>query len=172
MAANGQDGNAVAVSDLTSAILDPVLRRRAGISVELVQCWQDIVGARLADLTRPEKLVWPRRRHEDDPFAPATLVVACEGAAALRLQHETDQIIARLNAFLGFVAVGRVRILQKPVAAAPPRARRAPRPLTGGEEERLARLVGSIDDENLRASLRSLGRSVLRAGGRDPINKS
>ena len=38
----------VAVSDLASAILDPVLRRRAGISVGLVQSWDEIVGARMA----------------------------------------------------------------------------------------------------------------------------
>ena len=35
--------------------------------------------------------------------------------AALHLQHETGEIIDRVNAFLGFNAIGRIRIVQKPV---------------------------------------------------------
>ena len=115
MAKKARNGNPVAVSDVATAILDPMLRRRAGISVGLVQSWDEIVGPRLARSTRPEKIIWPRRLHEDDPFEPAVLVIACEGAAALHLQHETGEIIGRVNAFLGFSAIGRIRIVQKPV---------------------------------------------------------
>nr|WP_048646059.1 DUF721 domain-containing protein [Nitratireductor soli] len=164
MAGNKYIGNPVAVSDLASSILDPVMRKRAGISIELVQCWDDIVGERLAASTRPEKLAWPRRRHEDDPFEPAALVIACEGASALRLQHETGEIIARVNAFLGFAAVGRIKIVQKPVAAPVRRAVPVQRPLTGQERDKLSRMTGEIDDEGLRASLTKLGTSILRAG--------
>lgn len=164
MAGNNTFGNPVAVSDLASGILDPVMRKRAGISVELVQCWGEIVGERLAASTRPEKLAWPRRRHEDDPFEPAALVIACEGAAALRLQHETGEIISRVNAFLGFAAVGRIKIVQKPVEPSGRRPSPKPRPLTGREEDRLSKLIQKIDDEGLRASLAKLGASVLRTG--------
>ena len=72
------------VSDLASEILDPILRKRAGISIGLVQSWEEIAGPRLATHTRPEKIVWPRRMQEDDPFQPATLIMACEGFAAGR----------------------------------------------------------------------------------------
>ena len=92
------------------ATQDPVLRKRAGVSIGLVQSWDEIAGAKLARSSRPEKIVWPRRLHEEDPFEPATLVIACEGAAALHLQHETGEIIGRVNAFLGFAAIGRIKI--------------------------------------------------------------
>ena len=39
MAKKARNGNPVAVSDVATAILDPMLRRRAGISVGLVQSW-------------------------------------------------------------------------------------------------------------------------------------
>ncbi|TGQ25262.1 DciA family protein, partial [Mesorhizobium sp. M4B.F.Ca.ET.214.01.1.1] len=104
-------GNPVPVSDLATEILDPVLRKRAGISIGLVQSWEEIAGPRLAIHSRPEKIQWPRRLHEDDPFEPAVLVIACEGMAALHLQHETGEIINRVNAFLGFTAIGRIRIV-------------------------------------------------------------
>ncbi|MDH6230163.1 hypothetical protein M2281_000735 [Mesorhizobium soli] len=154
-------GNPVPVSDLATEILDPVLRKRAGISVGLVQSWEEIVGPRLALKTRPEKIQWPRRMHEDDPFEPATLIVACEGMAALHLQHETGEVIGRVNSFLGFNAIGRLRIVQKPVAnnTAAPRPR--PRQLTDVERKKLSGTVGVIEDEGLRASLERLGATII-----------
>ena len=153
-------GNALPVGDVATGILDPMLRRKAGISTALIQSWEEIVGVRLAASTRPEKIAWPRRAGEDDPFEPATLVVACEGASALRLQHEAGEVISRINAFLGFNAVARVRIVQKPVATPAPKARPKPRPLTDLEQSRLARAVSGIEDEDLRQSLERLGKSV------------
>ncbi len=161
MTARPGRAGAVPVSDLATALLDPVLRKRAGMSVALVQSWDEIVGQRLAAATRPERIVWPRRMHEDDPFEPAALVIACEGAMALRLQHETGEIIARVNAFLGFGAIGRIKIVQKPVDV-PRRAEpKPPRALRPEEAGRLSATVGGIEDDALRAALERLGRSVI-----------
>lgn len=161
MAGKRPYGNPVPVSDLATEILDPVLRKRAGISVELVQSWEEIVGPRLAGKTRPEKIQWPRRLHEDDPFEPAALVIACEGAAALHLQHETGEVISRVNAFLGFTAIGRIRIVQKPLATNASRPRARPRDLTQTEKAQLASTVGKIEDDDLRASLERLGATII-----------
>jgi hypothetical protein len=156
---------AVPVSDLATALLDPVLRKRAGMTVGLVQSWDEIVGARLSSATRPERIAWPRRMHEDDPFEPATLIIACEGAMALRLQHETGEIIGRVNAFLGFQAIGRIKIVQKPVTFATRDVPRPPRPLRPDENARLARTVAAVEDDGLRAALERLGRSVIGSKG-------
>ncbi len=154
-------GNPRPVSDLATEILDPVLRKRAGISIGLVQSWEEIVGPRLADRTRPEKIVWPRRLDDDDPFEPALLVIACEGAAALHVQHETNEIVSRVNAFLGFAAVGRIRIVQKPVHAGPDKLRPRLRPLSELEKKRVAGTVAKIEDDGLRAALERLGTTIL-----------
>lgn len=164
MAGNRRNGNAVPVADLAIAVIDPVLRKRAGMTIGLVQSWEEIVGERLSATTRPEKIVWPRRMHEDDPFQPATLIIACEGFAAVHVQHETGEIIARVNAFLGFAAVGRIRIVQKQVALPvkrPPRLRA----LTSGETQKLDSMVARIEDDSLRASLAKLGQSVMASKG-------
>ena len=161
MAGRTPYGNPVPVSDLATKILDPVLRKRAGISIGLVQSWEEIAGSRLASRTRPEKIQWPRRMHEDDPFEPAVLVIACEGMAALHLQHETGEIINRVNAFLGFNAIGRIRIVQKPIVTAKGRPRPILRALTADEKTKLSVTVGLIEDEGLRASLEKLGASIL-----------
>jgi hypothetical protein len=155
-------GFPVPVSDLATDILDPVLKKRAGMTIGLVQSWDEIVGERLAAVTRPEKIAWPRRRHEDDPFEPATLIVACSGAAALRLQHETTEIIGRVNAFLGYGAIGRIKIVQKPIETARKEKPR-PRPLTQDEAGKIARVTGAVEDAGLRAALERLGASVLQS---------
>lgn len=166
MAGKRPFGNPVPVSDLATEILDPVLRKRAGISIGLVQSWEEIAGPRLAGRSRPEKIQWPRRLHEDDPFEPAVLVIACEGMAALHLQHEAGEIINRVNAFLGFNAIGRIKILQKPVLAEKARPKPALRPLTSAEQAKLSDTVGKIEDDGLRASLERLGATIL--GERKP----
>ena len=161
MAAKKPFGNPVPVSDLATAILDPVLRKRAGISIGLVQSWEEIVGQRLAAASRPEKIQWPRRMTEDDPFEPAVLVVACEGLAALHLQHQTGEVVSRVNAFLGFNAIGRIRIVQKPLAGPARKQKPALRPLSGLEKTRLWGVVAPVEDEGLRASLERLGATIL-----------
>lgn len=161
MAGKGPNRNAEPISDLATAILDPVMRRRAGISIGLVQSWDDIVGPRLARGSRPEKIQWPRRASDEDPFEPAVLVIACEGLAALHIQHETSEIISRVNAFLGFSAIGRIRIVQKPVKAPKAPERPTLRALAADEKARIERSVGKIEDDGLRASLERLGASVL-----------
>ena len=161
MAGKRQGRYAVPVGDLATTILDPVMRKRAGMSTALLQCWDEIAGERLAANTRPERIAWPRRAHEDDPFEPATLIIACEGAAALRLQHQTAEIINRANAFLGFAAIGRIKIVQKKVVQTVPLEKPSLRALTDGERARVASSVGPITNDALRASLERLGRSVL-----------
>jgi hypothetical protein len=166
MTGKRRGGNPVPVSDLATEILDPVMRRRAGVSIGLVQSWDEIVGPRLAGRTRPEKIQWPRRMSDDDPFEPATLMIACEGAAALHLQHETAEVIGRVNSFLGFPAIGRIRIVQKPVRQAEAPARPRPRALTPPEKARLADAVGGIEDQGLREALERLGASILGSRGK------
>lgn len=151
------------VGYLATGIIDPVLRKRAGISVALIESWEEIVGPALAQGTRPEKIVWPRRRNEDDPFEPATLVVAAEMASALRLQHDSGNVIAMVNGFLGFGAVGRLKIVQKPVRRDQPVRPRLRQP-SESEVAKVQRTVAAIEDEGLKASLERLGRTI--AGSR------
>ncbi len=148
------------LADMASGVIDPVLQKRAGINLALVQSWEDIIGPALGPQSRPLKILWPRRAHEDDPFQPATLVIACEGFAAIRIQHETGEIISRVNAFLGFAAIGRIKIEQKPVTSGKP-VRRRPPVIDAAAEKRIEAVTKDIEDEGLRAALARLGRSVV-----------
>ncbi|KAB0679560.1 DUF721 domain-containing protein [Aureimonas leprariae] len=151
------------VGEAVSALLDPVLRRKAGMTIGLLDAWPEIVGARLEAVTRPEKLVWPPETGAKDArLRPAVLVVACESAAALRLQHESGEIVQRINVFFGYRAVDRLRILQKPVAVTRPSRKPSLRGLSEAEEEALKAMTERIEDPKLKAALLAYGESILR----------
>ncbi len=77
------------------------------------------------------------------------------------LSHEMPQIIERINAFYGWAAVGRIRIVQRPVAVRPPSRRKTLRPLTGEEERNLEARLSGFEHDGLRKALKKLGSQVI-----------
>lgn len=141
------------VAELVMPTLDPVIRKRGLARAEIIAWWPDIVGEAYARLTVPERIRWPR-----DGRA-ATLVIRCDPAAALQLSYELEGVRQRLNTYLGYAAVGAVKIVQRPLgapAAAPP-LRGEPDPQAMARlEHRLASA-----EAGLREALMALGRRVL-----------
>lgn len=155
------------LSDIAAKLVDPVLRKKAGMTSELALAWPQIAGPRLAGQTRPLEFRWPPKRGEDDPFEPATLVVGAEPAAALRLQHQTGELISRINRLYGFVAVGKVKITQMPVMEAARSSKPGTRPLSQADHRKIEEMVGHIEDETLRNSLKAFAEATLSRSDRD-----
>ena len=148
------------VADLISGVLSDVIARRSGMTLDLLAGWQDIVGPDYADCTLPEKIIWPKRASDTEPFQPGSLIVACDGAKALFFQHETSQILERVNFFFGFQAIEKIKLVQKPVGK--PKTRLKPAiVLNSAEEQRLDAVLQKIDDPKLRKKLEAFGRGVI-----------
>ena len=120
---------------------------------EIVTRWPLIVGESLAQMTHPERL----SRGPDG----ACLTVRVEGAAALELQHQTPQVISRINAYFGADLVRRLKLLQGPVPRRRSKEPMPDRPLTQSEIDSLARAAAPVAHAGLRASLLSLGKRML-----------
>lgn len=148
------------LADVVGAALNPVLLRQGFGQSDIVLFWDEIVGERLAAMSEPVCLRWPRRGKSEQGFAPATLVVRVEGAFALELQHLASIIIERINAHLGFACVDRIALKQGPLAR-----RRAARPLCPPPSEAAlaaaAAELDDIEDEPLRRALTRLGARVI-----------
>jgi hypothetical protein len=160
------------VSELAAALLDPLIARRAGMKLDLIAGWAEIAGPDHSAYSMPEKIVWPRRISEDDPFEPAMLVVACDGARAVLFQHAVSEVLERVNIYFGFHAIGRIKIVQKPVTK--PRTRRVPAEavLDADAKRRLDGIVAGVGDERLRKSLEALGRGVISRSGEKTAGRS
>ena len=136
--------------------LDAQFGRGAGA---LEPRWVEIVGERLARVSRPQKLTKGRGA------AAGTLELRVVGAAALLVQHQSEDILQRVNLFLGAGAVDKLRIAQgpvKPLADTPtqPKRRSAPPPLPAHQEAALKASVADAPD-GLKGSLERLGRAAL-----------
>ena len=127
--------------------------------------WREIVGDRLARVTRPQKLTKGRGG------AGGTLELRVAGPAALLVQHQSEDILARVNLFLGPGSVDKLRIAQGPIKppsdiAAPPARRRKTPPLPAHAEAELKASVEAAP-EGLKGALERLGRAVLGDNGSD-----
>lgn len=136
--------------------LDEQFGRGAGA---LEPRWREIVGDRLARVTRPQKLTKGRGGQ------PGVLELRVAGAAALLVQHQSEEILSRVNLFLGAGSVDRLRIAQGPIkplaeAAVRPKRTPAPPPLSASAEADLAASIADAPDE-LKAALAKLGRAAM-----------
>jgi hypothetical protein len=148
-----------ALTELVAGVLKPVTNRPGFALAELRAAWSEIVGARYADWTEPERIEWPRGPEKGNG---AVLRVRAAGPRAVLLQHELGQLAERVNAFLGPNSIGRIKLVQGRVERL--QSRNAPaQPAV--DEARLTNAVSGVDDEALRAALARLGRGVLGSQG-------
>ena len=78
---------------LIPAVTRPAFRKRSPAGAQLLADWATIVGPALAAVTSPLRL------------SAGTLTLACAGPVAMELQHLAPELIGRINAQLGKVAI-------------------------------------------------------------------
>lgn len=153
------------LGDSLSRVVRPLVKDRPLAETQLLLEWSSIVGEELAALTRPLKVRFDRPAER----LGGVLELACDGGAALELQHRAPQLLERVNAWLGYPAIARLRLRQierRPAAGSPPAPPSAPAPVlppapplpsTGDEA-----LDGAL--ERLRAAVRA--KAARRSAGR------
>jgi len=147
------------LADLVGPALTAAFKRHGFASTEIVTHWDDIIGAEIAAHCEPIKITWPRQNDAEEP-EPATLVLRCQGPAAIEIQHLAGVIVERINRFLGWRAIERVALRQAPLTR---RARPKPPPAIDAQAaRRIADRMTDITDESLRAALGRLGAALKR----------
>lgn len=123
--------------------------------------WKEIVGEVLSRHTEPVKLIRPRGSKANDG---AILELRVNGPAAAIVQHQANDILAKVNLVLGAGAARQLRIVQGPVRApsTPPKRVRRNTPLDAADEAALAAELSSVPEGPLREALLRLGRGVMR----------
>ncbi len=90
----------------------PAFERAGFAEPGLVLRWKEIVGAEIARIAQPLRLV-------SGPSG-GILTLKAEPAAAIFLQHEGRALCARINAYLGRPVVQRLRFIPGEIAHEPP----------------------------------------------------
>jgi hypothetical protein len=133
------------------AALVPVVARtafgRSALGVaHLTEAWVGMVGPDMATATTPRHL------------SQGTLTIGCSGPVAMELQHQSTELIGRINQYLGSPAVRRLRLVQ--TAASQTRIQPRPAP-TRAVELAASEAVADLPEGPLRTALSALGRAVL-----------
>jgi hypothetical protein len=134
---------------------------------ELLQQWPSIVGAELADVSRPERLKWPRRADgAEDRGMPGggTLIVRALHGRALELHYMAPRIMERINGFYGYGAIAEIKVLQGSLPT-PPVPHIAPANPDPAKLTALEKRLEAIADDKLRAALTRLGTGALANSG-------
>ena len=153
MAKDGEDrrffGGPRALGALLPRLTRPAFKRRSPAGAALMADWPAAVGPALAAVTMPKRL------------GNGTLVIACAGPVAMELTHLAPQLIGRINAHLGQVAVERLRFVQQASAGPPaPPSPRAADPTA--LPPRVKEAVAAVPGGELREALEKLARGVYR----------
>lgn len=139
----------------------PALAAKGFAGRELIGNWPDIVGERLASRSRPIRIDWPKRPGQDGERSyPATLVVMVESAFAPELQHAAPLLMARINAHLGWSAVGKVVLKQGPVAQVKRARAEPPKPLPVAKLAEVAAAAERISEPALKDAVTRLGLAI------------
>jgi len=149
-----------ALSQDAAALLRHHLAARGFAEADLVTRWAVIAGASLAQRCLPQRL---SGKGEEG----ATLTLLADDRAALELQHQTPQLIDKINTYFGRPVVKKIKVVvgDIPHQTAPIRTRRA---LSAAEEERLFRATENVADPELKSALVRLGRHALTETRKGP----
>ena len=128
---------------------------------DLVTRWPAIAGAQLALRCLPQRL---SGKGEEG----ATLTLLADDRAALELQHQTPQLISKINTYFGRTVVKKIKVIvgniPQPFVPPPP-----VRPLTSAEESALTDSTATIEDPALKAAFHRLGRYALTQKRKGPV---
>lgn len=119
-----RQGRVRPLGEALAPVLRPLLKDRPAAEAALLLDWPAVVGAETAARCRPLRVRFPSRQERRGGL----LELACDGGAALELQHRAPQLIERVNSFLGYPAIARLSFDQRQgaPAAAPPAAKSRP----------------------------------------------
>jgi hypothetical protein len=163
-AARPRRKGAQTLQSLLEEALEPTLKAKGFASAAIHMHWAEIVGAHLAPWSEPVSLRWPPRPPGADPEKArdgAVLTIKTEGAFALDLQHQTPQIIQRINGFFGWRCVEKLVLKQGPVRKGGEPKQRRKRELTVEASHQLDQMLQPVENPELKAALARLGVGVL-----------
>lgn len=147
------------LSDLLPKLTKDILGKKSLLFGKMLADWPHIVGVEVAEKTMPLDLKYAKRQ---DQKSQATLHLAVQSAYALEVSYQKSLLIERLNMFFGYPAIRDIKIVQQTNITNNKKAFAAPlRPLTMQEDRALDEMVTVIQENDLQAALKNLGKAIV-----------
>lgn len=154
------------VVEIAFGFFNEKLAQRLEVGMRLRRQWAQIVGAELAHQTAPLGLSWSKKSAEEEGGRrhEALLSVGCSRLAALQMPYHQDKIIKRVNSFLGYPAVHKIKAQLIPLTSFSQKETNAQpqKSLTQQQEHQLQSEVCLLKDEGLRGLMYELGEQIYK----------
>lgn len=151
----GYEGLATLVPEIR-LLTRQALGSRGFSGADILESWEDIVGADLAKGVKPEKLTF-----EGNSRSKGTLVVKTAGGAfAMLFEHQKRRVMERINAFFGYPAVAHIKMIQGALKLSMPKIE-IKRPIEPEQLKKLVDKVSQIEDQELRERTYAIGQAML-----------
>jgi len=110
---NNRTNKPIKLSDSIQYINKNLINKYGKIEYIIFSKWSEIVGTFFAQYSTPERIsMFPNKTKYNDENNEIILHVNVNSAAAIEFQHFQNKILEKINSFLGYKAVHRIKIQQ------------------------------------------------------------
>jgi len=155
------------VEEVTLDIIEPGLNQLGLVGADILRNWDKIVGSSLAQNTRPERVTFPPKGRTN-----GTLFVRARQGFNTIIQHNSSQIIFRINSHFGFKAISDVRISKRYFDENETTGARTSQRIISSRVQPAANLspqmeqmVNAIKDPEMRKAFEDLGKLIRARNG-------
>ncbi|MBR1841357.1 MAG: DUF721 domain-containing protein [Alphaproteobacteria bacterium] len=151
-----------ALSKTMMPLIKQLLGTRGLIEIELLLNWKTIVGENVAHFSLPQKITFRKDERTDGCLTISVL----SGAFAMEIKQNETTILEKINAYFGYKAVSKLKILQNANPADFSVSKKNTDNLkkclvSGAEENYITELVKDVENSALRQTLANLGVAVI-----------
>ncbi|MEM8833153.1 MAG: DciA family protein [Pseudomonadota bacterium] len=147
------------VSDAVPKVTDKVFQRKFVALGRIVTRWEDIVGAKLAQLAQPQKIRYRKAKKKGDK-PHAVLEIATSSANASLLVMQKGMLLEKINYIFGDDWITDIKFIHQASNEAPKPISKT-KTLTEAEKNRLSRMLDGIEDPEIKEKLMAMGQSLL-----------
>ena len=147
------------------AVLSPLARRMLGdkafVEADILRGWKDVVGEDLAEFSKPLRVDFKRGERQGGVL----VLQVASGAMALELQLKEKIVLGKVNAYFGYEAVSRIKIMQNLELAKDtkqPTDNLEKKLVTVSQQNYIKQQVEGIKNTSLAQSLCNLGCAILK----------
>ena len=100
------------ISNLLPDIAKKTLKRRGFFEIELLKNWENLIEKKYRNLVEPIKIKRSSNQSKDDSHI---LCLMADPSIAFAIQHDSQNIVKKLNLFFGYKAIDKLEIFQKKI---------------------------------------------------------
>lgn len=145
------------IADMLPALTQDILGRRGLLFGKMISEWPAIAGD-IAARAIPTDLKFTKKQ---EGKSQAVLHLSVSSADALEISYQKSLLIERLNAFFGYGAIKDIKLIHQNITDNKKTVKAPMRPLTVQETQNLDTTVCKIQENDLQAALKNLGKAII-----------